>query len=341
MTITITKSSEVALLKVKRRSTMSAKGLLSGLFALTASGFALLSPEAAVAQAPAAIQGKQCVFNNAAYSVNVEWYEPGVVVYKGGDVKDKNNYTIPADAKVAQSDKNITVGLKSCTNVANRVAVVKIVGHSIANDLIIIGGGTVVGVATAVGGAFACAGTVGAGCVALAAVGPAAGGTIAALRSAMPDVQEIAYIGAPGTRNYLDVSGSIWNVGIANTVPLSRARGFSVLTDWVDGGERGAKSITFNNQSGYVAEMSLMYWMKQERTGIPIPVFKGSGKVSLGFSRHIEIPVESANMPITVTVTGVATTKNPVFTTTVPGNFSGNKCFKSFGTIFNAQGSAC
>ncbi len=116
-----------------------------------------------------------------------------------------------------------------------------------------------------------------------------------------------------------------------------------MLTDWVDGGERGPRSISFNNQAGYVAEMTVIYFMKQSIGGriLPFPVAKSSGKISLGFTRHIDIPVEIENSPIIVTINGVATTKNPVLSVSIPANFSGNKCYKSFGSIFNAQGSGC
>ena len=326
-----------------QKSMMSVKATVSGLLALTAFGLPLLLPLPASAQKPALIPGKQCVYNKAAFSVKVEWYDPGTIVYKGGDVNDKANYTILNGVRPIKTDNNVTAGLKSCTDAANRVAVVKIVGYNIVNSGIIIAVGTATGIATAVGATFACVGTVGAGCVALVAVGPATAGVIAVVDKALPEVKEVAYIGSPGTTKYVDISGSVWNVGIANNVPLTKTRGFKVVSDWVDGGEPGPKSITFNNQSGYVAEASVIYFQKQNIGGqiIPLPVVKSTGNLSLGFSRHIDIPVEVENSSIQVFIKGVGTIKKNVYSTTVPSNFSGNRCFKSFGTIFDAKGSTC
>jgi hypothetical protein len=110
-------------------------------------------------------------------------------------------------------------------------------------------------------------------------------------------------------------------------------------------GRPGAKSITFNNQAGYVAEMTVVYFEKKDVGGgniAELPVTKSSGNLSLGFSKHINFPETiSTNQPIKVFITGVGTIKKNVFSTTLPANFSGNICFKSYGTIFNAQGGAC
>jgi hypothetical protein len=324
------------------RSKMPINSQLVRLFALITLGLPLSLPLAAAAQTPATIAGKQCVFNNSAFSVKVEWYEPGAIIFNGKNATESNNYSkYEVSGKPVETKNDVTVGLSSCTQGGNRVAVVRIVGHKIANNAITIAAGTLTGIVTGVAGAFACAGTTGGACPAAAvAVSTATSGVVSAVGSALPDVQEIAYIGSPGTKNYLDISGTIWNVGIANNVSLSKNRGFSAIGAWVDGGEPGAKSITFNNQSGYVAEMVVIYFQKQKIGGqiVVMPVSKSSGKVSLGFSRHIDIPVEIEQNPIQVFITGVGTTKKQIFGATIPGSFSGNKCYKSYGTIFNAKG---
>jgi hypothetical protein len=180
---------------------MSFKSQLSGLLTLTALVLPLsLSLPAHAQTKPALTPGKQCIFNNAGFSVNVDWYDPGSIVFNGGNAKDYKNYTILKGARPFKTDKDITVGRQSCTDVANRTAVVRIVGHDIANSAIVIAAGTLTGVATTVGGAFACAGTVGVGCVTLAAVAPVTAGAIAVVEKALPDVKEIAYIGSPGTK---------------------------------------------------------------------------------------------------------------------------------------------
>jgi hypothetical protein len=331
--------------KNHQKSMVSVRSHLTRLLALTVFGLPLSLPLPASAQTPALIPGKQCIFNNSAFSVKVDWYDPGSVVFKGKNATEFNDYTkYEVSGKPVQTKDNVTVGLSSCTQGGNRTAVVRIVGHKIANNAITIAAGTLTGIATGVAGAFACAGTAGAACPAAAvAIGTATSGVVSAVTAALPDVQEIAYIGSPGTKNYLDVSGTIWNVGIANNVALNKNRGFSAIGAWVDGGEPGPKSITFNNQSGYVAQMSVMYFQKMYFGGqiVVMPVVKSSGNVSLGFSKHIDIPVEIEKNSIQVFITGVGTTKKQVFGTTVPANFSGNKCYKSYGTIFNAQGSTC
>lgn len=323
---------------------MSVKSKLSGLLALAAFVLPLsLSLPTHAQTKPALTPGKQCIFNNAAFSVNVDWYDPGSIVFNGGDAKNYKNYTILKGARPIKTDKNITVGLQSCTDAGNRAAVVRIVGHDIANSAIIYAAGAVVGATTGVAGAFVCAGTVGAGCIALAAVAPATGGAIALVEKALPEVQEIAYMGSPGTQNYVDLSGTIWQVGIANNVPLNNPRGFKKIAAFFDGGEPGPRSISFNNQAGYVAEMSVVYFQRQFFGGqiLDMPVVKTSGKITAGITRHINVPLAISNMPIQVIIKGVGTIKQDVFSTTVPVNFSRNNCYKSFGTIFNAQGSTC
>lgn len=330
--------------KNHQKSTTSIKSRLTRLLAVTIFGLPLSLPLPAHAQTkPALTPGKQCIFNNAAFSVNVDWYDPGSIVFKGGDPKNYKNYTILNDAKPVKTDKNITVGLSSCTDAGNRAAVVRIVGHDIANSAITISAGTVAGVATGVAGAFVCAASVGAGCVALAVVAPVVGGTISAVEKVLPAVQEIAYMGSPGTTNYVDLSGTIWQVGIANNVPLNDPRGFKKIAAFFDGGKPGPRSISFNNQAGYVAEMSVMYFQKMYIGGtlVEMPVVQNSGKLTAGITRHINVPLAISNRPIQIFITGVGTIKKNVYSTTVPVNFSGNNCYKSFGTIFNAQGSTC
>jgi hypothetical protein len=317
------------------------KTKLSGLLSLAVVGLPFLLPLSSSAQTPL-VPGKQCVHNKGGYALTVEWYNPGMVVFNGGDDKDYTKYTILGKPF---SSENITLGRSSCTDAANRVAIARIVGYKIVNNAVVIATGTGVGIVTGVAGAFACVGTAGAGCpAAVAGVTVAVGGAVSAAGEALPEVKEIAYIGAPGTKNYLDLSGTVWNLGIANNVPLSKKRGLTVISDWFNGGEPGPKSITFNNQAGYAAEMVVLYFQKKDLGNgqiVAMPVTKSSGKITAGFSRNIDIPVEIEKNPISVFVTGVATVKQQVYGTTIPSNFSGNRCFKSYGTIFNAKGATC
>jgi hypothetical protein len=294
----------------------------------------------------AIVAGKQCIYNGGGYALTVEWYNPGLIVFNGGDAGDYSNYTTPGKP---YSSQKITLGYSSCTDAANRSAVVRIIGHDI-----MIAAGTATGVATGVLGAFACVGTAGLGCpAAVAGVAAATGGAVSAVGLALPNVQEIAYIGVPGSTNYLDFTGTVWKVGISSDVPLTEDRNFAkesantvatTVGDFVTDGTPGPKSITFNNQAGYVSGMTVIYYENKDLGNgniAPLPVAKSSGDLPVGFSRHINIPEAIADMPILVSITGVGTVKTDVFSTTLPANFSGNRCFKSWGTIFDAKGGSC
>lgn len=335
----------------KRISALSLKSKLSKLLAVTTFALPLSLPLSASAQTPELVPGKQCIFNDGVFSLKVDWYNPGQVIFDGteAEAKDYSKYKISREP--AQTDNNVTVGVRSCTDMANRVAVARIVGHSIANNSIVIATGTATGIGTSLLGAVACVFTAGGACpAAAAAVGVAVSGAVAGVGQALPEVKEIAYLGSPGTKNYVDLSGTIWQVGVANNIPLNKPRGFRRVVEFVNDGEPGPRSISFKNEAGYVAEMVVMYFQKQDvgaiinrPTGVitDMPVTVSSGKIPLGFTRHIDIPVAISDKPVSVFIKGVATIKSDVYGTTLPSNFSGNKCYKSFGTIFDAQGSTC
>lgn len=282
------------------------------------------------------------MFNKGGYILRVDWYDPGKVLYTDGDANDYNNYKTQGDPR--ESEK-ITLGLSSCTDVANRTAIVSIQDGHMVNNGISIGVGAVVGVASSVAGAIVCVGTVGAGCPAatIAAATVVTTATSAAF-TALPEVKDIAYIGVPGTVNYLDFSGTAWKPGIKSSVPLStdRSNVMTSVSNWITDGKPGPKSITFNNQAGYVASMFVMYFDNVQGQPVSIPVAKTSPKITAGFSRHINLPVSAdETKPVTVMITGVGTLNNRVFNTTLPGDFAGNRCFKSWGTIFSPQGGQC
>jgi hypothetical protein len=108
---------------------------------------------------------------------------------------------------------------------------------------------------------------------------------------------------------------------------------------------QGERSIKFNNQAGYVAEMIVLYNVNQNvGNGVTIPVPKTltTPKITVGFTRPLIIPKDIVpNQPITVIIRGVGTVKKEFFSTTVPANFTGDLCFKASGTIFNPRGSNC
>ncbi len=114
-----------------------------------------------------------------------------------------------------------------------------------------------------------------------------------------------------------------------------------VTGEKIPAGERG---ITFNNQAGYVAKLTVVYFMTETIGGAQVPIAKAlsTPAISLGFSRPLVIPRNTAKgMPISVVIEGIGTVKGKVLETTVPENFNGNLCFKSWGTIFDAKGGPC
>lgn len=318
---------------------------------LIASSMMMLSPfEPALAQDATALipvePGKQCIYNKGGYILNVDWYDPADVVWNGKDDTFFENYKVTA--RPVSEDK-ISLGYSSCTDASNRWAVVRIQDYDKVNSGLSIGVGVYAGLASVVGGAVICVGTAGAGCPAVVGGVPLlVGGVVQGVLTALPDVEEVVYIGKPSSENFLDFYGTVWEVGISSEVALTQERkpiaeAVTVVSDFIDGGKPGAKSITFNNQAGYVAEMVLIYHTEKDFDGVkvPIPVVKSSGDLTAGFSRHIDIPTNIMDMPITIAIKGVGTFENEVYSTTVPAGFEGNKCFKSWGTIFDTEGGAC
>ncbi len=130
--------------------------------------------------------------------------------------------------------------------------------------------------------------------------------------------------------------------GVVNTANAAD----KAITNHITGGPTtpGSRSITFNNQAGYMAKMTVMYFMTETIGGTQVPMAKAlsTPAISLGFSRPLIIPRNTAKgMPISVVIEGSGTTKGKVLETTVAENFTGNVCFKSWGTIFDAKGGAC
>jgi len=105
-----------------------------------------------------------------------------------------------------------------------------------------------------------------------------------------------------------------------------------------------ARTITFKNEAGYVAKMTVVYFVNQNINGTQVPIAKAldTSAIPVGVSKTIEIPRDLAKgMPISLEIEGIGTAKGKVFTTTVPEGFNGNLCFKAWGTIFDAQGGSC
>jgi hypothetical protein len=100
------------------------------------------------------------------------------------------------------------------------------------------------------------------------------------------------------------------------------------------------RSITFSNQAGYVASMTVSY-TQVNPNGSTSPGSQTTGNLTAGASGSLQIPQTQAGTSISVSITGVATMNNNFFSTTVPGNFTGTTCFKAWGTLFSPQGGGC
>jgi hypothetical protein len=105
-----------------------------------------------------------------------------------------------------------------------------------------------------------------------------------------------------------------------------------------------ARTITFKNEAGYVAKMTVVYFVSQNVGGTQVPIAKAleTPVIPVGQSKTLEIPRDLAKgMPISVVIEGIGTVKGKVLETTVAEAFNGNLCFKAWGTIFDAKGGPC
>jgi hypothetical protein len=318
---------------------MGTKTLISRILAASFVSLGISSISGISAPAYAQTPQKQCIYNNAGFSAKVEWYKPSSVTLPPGQKVSLAQVKVSSPIKV---DNNVTLGVSSCQYGNGDIAIVRIIGFKPLNTVVNAAIGTGIALLAIGGGALICTNPVGAAaCMAgVAAVGVVAGGGSSAGLSALPDVEEIAYIGVPGTKNYIDLSGTAWNVGIANTRSLSSPQGFEVLSQWFTGGEPGPRSITFFNQAGYVAKMNVTYFQRNS-SGVDKPVTLTTNDISVGRKVHINIPTAISPKQVNVQMIGVGTFKNNFFSTTVPANFLGNKCFKAYGTIFEPVGTFC
>lgn len=104
------------------------------------------------------------------------------------------------------------------------------------------------------------------------------------------------------------------------------------------------RCIKFFCQAGYVADMTVLYTVNENVGGtvMPTPKIFSTGKITAGISKSIDIPKNLApNTRINVVLTGYGTFKNNFYSTTVDANFTGQKCFKAWGTIFDPTGGDC
>ena len=108
------------------------------------------------------------------------------------------------------------------------------------------------------------------------------------------------------------------------------------------------RQIRFQNDAGYDAQMTVMYFVNEVVDGnsIPVPRTITSGFINGlgGKFRMLNIPKNTApNMPIQIILGGNATVKDGIFATTLPANFAASPapCFKVWGTLFDPKGGTC
>ncbi|MBX7172365.1 MAG: hypothetical protein K1X72_15470 [Pyrinomonadaceae bacterium] len=100
------------------------------------------------------------------------------------------------------------------------------------------------------------------------------------------------------------------------------------------------RSITFRNEAGFVAKMLVQYF-ESGPNGISLPKFLFTDNLPVGQSKTLEIPNSATNTQIVVSLIGSGTMKDNFFSTSIDGGFTGNRCFKAWGTLFSPQGGTC
>ncbi len=100
------------------------------------------------------------------------------------------------------------------------------------------------------------------------------------------------------------------------------------------------RSITFRNEAGFVAKMMVQY-VEAGPNGMSLPKFLFSDNIPVGQNRTLEIPNSAPNMQVTVSLIGSGTMKDNFFSTNLDAGFTGNRCYKAWGTLFSPQGGNC
>ncbi|MBL8203894.1 MAG: hypothetical protein JNM09_06655 [Blastocatellia bacterium] len=131
----------------------------------------------------------------------------------------------------------------------------------------------------------------------------------------------------------------------ANPSPVVPATNASPVAPRSNGTPEAERTITFKNEAGYAAKLTVVYFVTETIAGgaqVPMAKSLSTSSISLGVSKSLVIPRNTAKgMPIRVVIEGVGTTKGKVLETTVPEAFNGTLCFKAWGTVFDAKGGNC
>ena len=122
-----------------------------------------------------------------------------------------------------------------------------------------------------------------------------------------------------------------------NTVAETQIQPTSQITNVPTPNKR---TFTFRNEAGFVAKMMISYF-EAGPGGVPMPKFLFSDNIPVGQNRTLEIPTSAPNMQVTVSLIGSGTVKDNFYSTSLEATFTGNRCFKSWGTLFSPQGGNC
>lgn len=148
-------------------------------------------------------------------------------------------------------------------------------------------------------------------------------------------------VDSDGTRWAIDASYNLRRSGgqpiINNIVAERELRPASEITTAPAPTQR---SVTFRNEAGFVAKMMIQYF-ESGPNGMSMPKFVSSEEIAVGQTRNLVVPASAPGTSVIVYILGTGTTNNGFFNTTLDGSFTGNRCFKSWGTLFSPQAGAC
>jgi hypothetical protein len=142
-----------------------------------------------------------------------------------------------------------------------------------------------------------------------------------------------------GTRWAIDEGYNIWKLGPAG--PQAAAiHGETELRPNAPIVAAAPRTITFRNEGGFNARLMVVY-SEVGPGGFPLTKILTTEETMLGQSKSLVIPESAPNQMITVQLIGTATTNDNFFSTKLDAGFTGDRCFKSWGTLFSPQGGAC
>jgi hypothetical protein len=142
-----------------------------------------------------------------------------------------------------------------------------------------------------------------------------------------------------GTRWAIDDGYNIWKLGPTGQ-QASGIQGETELRPAALIVSAAPRTITFRNEGGFNSRLMVVY-SEVGPGGFPLTKILTTGELMLGQSKSLVIPDSAPNQMITVQLIGTSTTNDNFFSTKLDAGFTGDRCFKSWGTLFSPQGGAC